>query len=164
MRKLAILFALLVTSLSAHAEEMSKVGSGKYYWKGLIHAYDAALYAPAGQFHWNKPFILELVYKTDIDGEDIAERSIQEMNKIEKLDKEKSAKWLEEMKAIFPNVVDGTSLRGTNVPGKGIAFQKDGTAIGGINDAEFAKRFFEIWLSPKSSDKKLRAKLLGEKK
>lgn len=173
MRKLVIILALLISS-AAMADsgslqryfktEAVKVGGGKYYWKGLVHAYDATLYSADGKFDWNQPYALELTYKTDIDGEDIAVKTLEEMNRISPVEKEKGAKWLSEMKAIFPNVSDGVSLTGVNIPGKGVAFMKNGQDIGGISDPEFSLRFFEIWLSPQTPDKKLRAKLLGEKK
>ncbi len=143
--------------------EAVEVGHGKYYYKGLIHAYDAALFTADGKFDENKPYALVLTYVTDIDGDDIADKSIEEMNKIEPVDKSKSDVWLAEMKKIFPDVVDGTVLAGVNVPHKGTVFIGDGKKIGGINDPEFSKAFFDIWLSPKTTGEELRAKLLGEK-
>jgi len=171
MRKLIFILALALcapafaaSGLHAYFKtEPVKIGGGKYYYKGLIHAYDAALYSANGKFDPDKMFALELIYQTDIDGDDIAVKSIEEMNKISAVDKDKADKWLEQMKAIFPNVVDGTNITGINIPGKGVVFLKDGKKIGQIDDTEFSQRFFDIWLNPKTSGKKLRAKLLGDK-
>lgn len=168
MRKILLIILFSVLPLIANADMESyfkarpvKIGDGKYYYKGLIHAYDIALYSPDGAYDAEKVFALELVYQTDIEGKDIAEKSIEEMKGIQALDEEKSAEWLKKMEALFPNVKDGTSLVGVNLPGKGAVFFKDRAKIGEINDPEFAKAFFGIWLSPKTSEPKLRRKLLA---
>jgi len=159
---LKILFLAAVLS-SAFAQPSVKIGGGEFH-KLLFHVYDATLYSDDGQFGWEKPYALKLDYKMSIDGADIAERSIDEMNSIEPVPKDRAAKWLAEMKAIFPDVKKGDNITGINIPGKGAAFLKNGAKIGEINDVEFSRRFFEIWLSPKTSDKGLRSKLLGEEK
>lgn len=172
MRKLLVLAVFTLFSIQAHANDylagispdMQKVGSGEYYWKGLIHAYDIALYAPGGKFDVTKPYALQLDYKTNIYGKDIAEKTIEEMHKISPIDKARSDEWLLQMEKIFPDVDEQTSLASANIPDKGIIFYKNGIKIGEIDDTEFSKRFFEIWLGPKTSDNELRMELLGETK
>ncbi len=175
MHRLKIFAVVLLASISfgANAAEdylqpyfktpAVKIGEGKYYYKGLIHAYDAALFSPSAKLDESGVFALKLTYKTEIDGEDIADKSIEEINKQSKLSDTKLAEWRGKMKAIIPNVVEGTSLTGVNLPGKGVVFFKDGKKLGEIADGEFAKRFFDIWLSSKTSSQSLRAKLLGDK-
>jgi hypothetical protein len=159
---LALLFALSSPAFAAEEIPSTKIGSGEYH-KLIFHVYDATLYSDDGKFSWEKPFALRLDYKKEIEGADIAERSIKEMNQIEKLPQDKASKWLGEMKAIFPNVKNGDSITGVSIPGKGAAFYKNGAKLGEINNADFSRRFFGIWLDEKTSDAKLRAELLGTK-
>jgi hypothetical protein len=142
---------------------MHPIGQGNLSWM-FWDAYTATLYSKTPEFKRDSEFALKLDYKVDIDGEDIAARSIDEMEKQQKLEPEKAQKWLQTMKAIFPNVDENTSIIGVNKPNYGAVFYKNGKEIGEIKDAEFAKRFFDIWLSPKTSEPKLRKQLLGESK
>lgn len=173
MRKLLVVLFIVLFATSAHAENGAgtdkylggapvKVGWGKYYYKGLIHAYDAGLYSSDGKYDAAKPFALELTYQTDIDGKDIADKSLEEMKKVATIDKAKGDAWLKEMTAIFPDVDEGVTLTGVNVPGKGVVFLKNGAKIGEINDPAYATAFFGIWLSDKTPSPALKAKLLGQ--
>ena len=139
------------------------VGKGEYH-KLFFHVYDATLFSPDGTYDPKNVFALQLDYKMDLSGADIAEKSIDEMQKIKKIEAAKAAKWLAQMKAIFPDVKEGDFIVGINLVGKGAAFLKNGQKVGQINDPQFAKEFFDIWLSPKTSDKGLRRELLGESK
>ena len=66
------------------------------------------------------------------------------------------------MKQIFPDVVDGDCIIGLTLPQSGARFYYNEKATGEIQDREFAKAFFGIWLDPKTSEPALRIKLLGE--
>jgi hypothetical protein len=46
-------------------------------------------------------------------------------------------------------------------PSTGVTFWLNGKRISEIRDTEFASQFFAIWLSPKTSQPKLRLSLLG---
>ena len=72
-----------------------------------------------------------------------------------------AARWLQAMRALFPDVNDGSRITGVHKPGVGAQFHVDGRLRGSVDEPEFARRFFGIWLSPASSDPKLRAALLG---
>ena len=62
---------------------------------------------------------------------------------------------------MFPNVKKGDRLLGVQQPGQGAAFWFNGQLRGDIRDAEFARLFFGIWLSPRSSELAMRQALLG---
>ena len=68
------------------------------------------------------------------------------------------------MNKAFPDVKKNDTLVGVSVPGKGARFYSQDKFIAEIADPEFAKAFFDIWLSPKTSEPKLRARLLNKKK
>ena len=65
------------------------------------------------------------------------------------------------MAAIFPDVTAGTCLTGVYDAHGATVFYLSGKMIGHIDDPEFGKRFFAIWLGDKTSQPALRAQLLG---
>ena len=68
------------------------------------------------------------------------------------------------MNRVFPDVTDGDCLIGLATPGNATRFFVNGRATGTIDDPEFAPAFFGIWLSPATSEPRLRQQLLGDKK
>ncbi len=136
------------------------VGEGRLtllFWD----VYDATLYAPEGTWNSKKPFALTLSYLRDLEGSDIAERSVEEIQKQGFNDETKLSKWHQEMQDIFPDVRHGTELTGVHIPGRATHFFEDGKKIGTITDPEFGQYFFDIWLGEKTSEPGLRKQLIG---
>jgi hypothetical protein len=146
--------------VSEHIPDAKIVGKGRLSVI-LWDVYDATLYAPENGFDPQKPFILSIRYMREIEGSDIADRSVQEIQKQGFNDETKLADWNRQMKDIFPNVKDGTMLYAVFKPGKKTLFYHDSNPVGTINDAAFTQRFADIWLGEKTSEPSLRKKLLG---
>jgi hypothetical protein len=126
--------------------------------------YSAQLFTLSGHYNETAPFALKLSYKLDLKGKAIAERSIAEMKKQGLSDGQKEEMWLQQLAAIIPDVRDGDEIVGqVNENGKS-EFFFNGTLVGEVDDAEFSKCFFDIWLGAKTSEPKLRRALLGETK
>jgi hypothetical protein len=126
--------------------------------------YDIRLWGEAGLGVRNpesKPLALELEYARALQGKAIAERSLQEMQGLDHIDAERAEKWLQQMRRIFPDVKKGDRLTGVQRPGEAARFFVNGQAGGEVRDAEFTRLFFGIWLSPRTSQPKLREALLG---
>lgn len=165
--KLQIAGFFLALSLApvgyANTDELRLHGQGTLRWLGL-KIYDAQLFAPA-QFSaertFERPFALELTYARNFSGQSIAERSLEEIKKLGIGDATRHGRWLAQMQAIFPNVSSGDRLRGVHQPGQGVLFYKNGQRIGAIDDQDFSRAFFSIWLGPKTAEPLLRDKLLG---
>lgn len=125
--------------------------------------YDARLWAPRG-FRHNQaaqfPFALELQYLRKLEGADIANQSIQEMRRVGHFSETQAQTWLAAMRGLFPNVGVGERITGVNLPGQGAEFWVNGQRVGVVNDPEFARLFFGIWLDERTSEPKLRAQLL----
>jgi hypothetical protein len=136
------------------------VGRGVLYY-AFWDIYEATLYAPKGRFDPMKPFALSIKYYHAIDGKHIADKSVQEIRKQGFNDEIKLATWHTQMKAIFPNVKDGTVLSAVYQPGKQTIFYNGNKFIGSIRGDDFARLFFAIWLGERTSDQKLRRALLG---
>lgn len=143
-------------------------GSGRLRYFGL-HIYDARLWvgpdypaaAPAREDYAAHRFALELEYARSLDGEKIAERSIDEMRRAGPLSEAQVQAWLAFMKTTFPNVEAGSRLTGLHRPGGMARFYFDGQPAGELRDPAFAQRFFGIWLGPQTSQPVLRQALLG---
>jgi len=139
-------------------------GQAKLTFWGF-EVYQASLWvAPgfsAGAFA-DHGFALELAYLRDFAGADIAKRSLTEMARQAPLSADQAARWGEQMRALFPDVMAGDRLTGVHQPGVGARFLFNGQPVGEIADAEFARRFFGIWLSPQTSQPSLRLALLQQ--
>jgi Chalcone isomerase-like len=107
------------------------------------------------------PLALELRYARTLRGPLIAERSIEEMRRVGEFSDEQSQRWLAAMKQLFPDVNAGDRITGVQRPGEGARFHFNGRFVGEVRDAAFARLFFGVWLSPRTSEPKLRTALLG---
>ncbi len=139
------------------------IGKGRLTFWG-VQVYDARLWALPGfkpdtlAVH---PFALELAYLRGFDNRDIAERSIAEMRRSASISQAQAKAWIDEMMRVLPDVKKGDRIMGIHRPGVGAQFFMNGQPTGEIRDAEFARLFFGIWLSPKTSEPELRAALLA---
>ncbi len=139
-------------------------GSGTLRFLGL-RVYDARLWttAAAPGADWTAaPLALELQYARSLDGVRIAERSLTEMRRQGDIAADVAEHWLGAMKELFPDVKAGDRITGINVPGMGARFFINGRLQGEMRDPAFARFFFGIWLSPKTSATTLRDNLLGK--
>jgi hypothetical protein len=139
------------------------IGKGRLTLWGF-QVYDARLWVLPG-FKPDalavQPFALELSYLRGFDNRDVAERSIAEMRRSASISEAQAKVWIDEMMRTLPDVKKGDRLMGIHRPGVGAQFLMNGKPTGEIRDAEFARLFFGIWLSPKTSEPELRAALLA---
>jgi len=178
VRRLAVAFAFTVACLAAlppaHAQvgpplptlvtnalpDLKRLGDGRLRFFGL-HVYDSSLWAP-GAFSFDKPFALDIRYAMSIRGRDLSSRSIDEMKGIGFTDPEKLTRWEASMDKVFPDIRSGDRLVGVHVPGKEARFYSNDRLLGTVADPEFARAFFGIWLDEKTSQPRLRSRLLGQ--
>jgi len=146
--------------IAKDAPNLAKRGEAALRFIGL-KVYDIRLWTAGMIYSYSEPFALELVYDLGLKGKDIAERSVTEMRKQGYNDEAKLKRWGETMARIFPDIKKGDTLIGVLIPGKEIRFYTREKFIAAESDMEFAKAFFDIWLSEKTSEPKLRKRLLG---
>ena len=108
-----------------------------------------------------QPMVLELEYLRDFKGQAIAERSLQEMQRTAPIPEAQARRWLAEMQRIFPDVKAGDRISGQHLPDQGVRFSHNGRPRGLVDDPDFARLFFGIWLSPGTSEPGMRVALLG---
>jgi hypothetical protein len=147
-------------SLMQARPELRLLGSGRMTWYGL-HIYDVALWAPGQRFDFSSPFALAIRYSRDFQGKRIAERSALEIQRLGLDDPIKLGRWTAQMERIFPDVRAGESLIGVYQPGVGAQFYHQDRLAARIDDPEFARAFFSIWLDPRTREPRLRERLIG---
>ena len=158
---LAVLFIQGVAMANTDAFQLQ--GEGTLRWFGL-KIYDARLFSTdrlAPERVLQHPFALELTYARDFSGLKIAETSLEEIRKLTGAPADRTEQWFAQMQRIFPSVKSGDRLRGVYEPGRAAHFYFNSQFIGSIQDAEFARAFFSIWLDPRTTKPDLRSQLLG---
>lgn len=141
------------------------LGQGQMRFFGL-RIYDARLWA-SPQFEapdfGAHPLALELTYHRTFTGAAIAQRSIDEIERQGELTPAQAQCWQKALATVLPDVQPGDRLTGLYQPGQGMRLWRGQQALGAIDDAELARRFFGIWLSPRTSEPGLRSALLARK-
>ncbi len=139
-------------------------GGMRFRWFGL-HVYDARLWTAtplrADDDLASRPYALELAYARRIEGKAIAERSLDEMKRLDAVSPAEAQEWLQAMRVAFPDVAPGDRLVGLHRPGRGVQFLHNGRVTGEVGERRFARLFFGIWLSSASREPVLRAQLMG---
>lgn len=146
--------------IEKYVSEPEVVGKSKLtylFWD----VYNATLYAPGGEYLEGKPFALTLEYLRDFEGESIAVRSAKEIHDQKTADKATIESWTEVMKAIFPDVKKGQTITGVVDNKLHSHFYLGDELLGSVEDEKFSASFFGIWLSDKTSEPRMRDKLLG---
>jgi Chalcone isomerase-like len=155
--------AVTLPEVQADIPQARLGGEGKLRVLGF-EVYDARLWV-APDFHAERfaqhDFALEIAYLRDFDNFDIAKRSIKEMRRVAVVSDAQAQKWLQTMTEVFPDVKRGDRLTGIHRADGSARFLFNGKPLAQINDKEFAPAFFAIWLSPKTSEPRLRERLIS---
>ncbi|GFM57058.1 chalcone isomerase family protein [Pseudomonas cichorii] len=163
------LWLVLMLSGSAFADwrealpDSRVVGSGDLSLFGF-RIYSARLWSPAKPFVADAPMALELTYHRAIDREDLVEASIDEIQRISgsAVSDQQLSVWRQQMQQSFVDVQPGMRITGVYLPGREARFYVGPRLQHVVQDSEFAKAFFAIWLDPKTRNPDLREQLLGK--
>lgn len=150
------------TAIEASLTEPKLVGEARLkvmFW----NVFDAALYSETGFYDKNASFALSLTYLRSLKGEQIVEKSMEEIRQlaIDDISAERLQSWEGQLSSIIPDVSTGVSITGVRTPDGSTHFYLDDEMVGLIEDREFTELFFSIWLDEKTSEPEFRAKLLG---
>ena len=138
-------------------------GEGQMRFLGL-RIYDARLWVTPGfqaDAFGAHPLALELTYHRAFTGAAIARRSIEEIQRQTALAPAQAERWQQQLATLLPDVQPGDRLIGLYLPQQGMRLWRGSQALGAIGDAELARLFFGIWLSPRTSEPGLRSALLA---
>jgi len=135
-------------------------------WFGF-QLYEARLWVPGAASPGVRPsppeghFALELQYARDITSQRLVEASIDQMKRFGAIDEKRLSKWKAALEQVFPNVKTGDVIVGVLKPNQGAEFYHQNRLSGRIDDVDFARTFFAIWLDERTSEPELRKRLLG---
>lgn len=128
-----------------------------------FRVYTARLWSAANPLSADKPFALELTYHRDITRDELVEASVDEIKRTSPVpvSEEQFSRWQAQMEQAFVDVQAGSKITGVYLPGREARFYVGEKLQHVVQDPEFAKAFFDIWLSPKTRNPELREQLLG---
>jgi hypothetical protein len=143
------------------APELKARGGGELTFFGIA-VYDGWYWSAARGWPNEGPYALDLHYHRDLDGAKIAQRSVDEIAKLDYGSAAERSRWGEQMARVFPDVRRGDRMTGLHTAAGTVRFFYNDRSIGEIDDPGFARAFFAIWLDPNSSRSDFRRKLLGQ--
>jgi len=148
------------------SQNNSRLGQSTYDWF-WIKLYTAELWAPTAVQSmdqlWQTPFALSLTYDISIRPAKLAQVTLEQMEHQAPLAPDVAERWVQQLTKLYPPIAKGTTLIGLYNPAGRMALYCDGKLLGEIQESDFAKRFFQIWLDARSSYPKNRLQLLGWK-
>jgi hypothetical protein len=148
------------TEINGAISSSKPYGSGSLTWL-VFTAYDATLWTDAPQWSMSAPFALTLRYRMSFTTDELVERTIEEMVKVSPATPKAALPgYATALRRAFPNVKDGERITALHTPGGAVRFFHNGAQTAEIADPTFAEPFFGIWLSPRTSEPRLRAALL----
>jgi len=150
----------LPSAIVSLAPTMQARGGGLLTYFGLS-VYDGWYWSATPGWPSAGPYALDLHYHRNLDGVKIAERSVDEITRLELGSSAERLRWGVAMKRVFPDIKPGDRLTGVNAGAGVVRFFYNGKPIGEISDPGFADAFFGIWLHPATSRADFRRKLLG---
>ncbi len=160
------LWALLVAPAWANWQDEVPgariIGTGDFSVFGF-DVYNARLWSAAQPLVEGQPFALELIYLRRISRDDLVEASVDEIKRLagSSISPAQLAVWQTQMQQAFVDVRAGTRITGVYLPGQGARFFVGQQLQHEIDDPQFARAFFDIWLSPRTRSPELRQQLLG---
>ncbi|GAA6205623.1 MULTISPECIES: chalcone isomerase family protein [Thalassotalea] len=142
--------------------EYKKIGSALFsvlFWD----IYNSTLYTESGKFiegSAQQTIVFKIDYFKDITRDDLIEHTVEQWQHL-KIHENEYLHFLPELAEVWPNISAGDSLT-LLIQNQNSRFYFNGNFIGSIEEHSFGSLFLSIWLSPQTSQKTLRSKLLGE--
>ncbi|RYV02344.1 hypothetical protein SOPP22_09810 [Shewanella sp. OPT22] len=145
--------------LSDAKESLNLVGTAKlkvWFW----NVYTSDLYTPTGKYSGKEQCLLfEINYLMDISKEELINSTVENWQHLGLTPNDYQG-FVFKLEKIWPNVSKGDQLAFQVLPTESV-FYLNGKPIGKIEDKHFASIFLSIWLSKKTTQPRLRKKLLG---
>lgn len=145
--------------LSELRATLTEVGSARFsvlFWD----VYDSSLLTPSGTYDNSSKYLLEITYLRNIKSADLIERTEEQWQHLG-VDAIQYQNYLPQLKALWPDIKKGDRLS-LWVDSNNASFYFNNELSGSIDDGVFGNLFASIWLSPDTSEPKLRKKLIGQ--
>lgn len=168
MRKVSTLLLVILLPTLAFAEgkppELQAVIAQKLpvgqasLSKLFFHVYDVSFWSDS--HGWSKPpYALVVTYDMDFTSTELVDRTYEEMQLVSNQPDTRLAHYADLLRGIYPSVSSGDRITALQKDRTTTVFYYNGKKLGKITDPEFAKSFFGIWLSPKSSEPNMQRQL-----
>lgn len=138
------------------------VKMGEHRLKILIfHIYDIKTYVERGFLNkkYRQKFAININYNRNFSKQELVDASIEEITRIDKIDKKTQEKYREYLNEIFVNVKKGDTKTAL-ISEDGLKIFFNNQLTGQINDYKFALSFADIWLSENAKYQKMQKDLL----
>lgn len=137
------------------------IGESELKYFGL-KVYDINLWCEKPQFSYNEKFAIHIRYNMNFSREDLAKRSIEEIERLHVLSQSDKKNYYQNLLQIFANVKKGDEKVAVFIPQKGVEMFFNNQLIGKISDPELARLFVDIWLDERGSFPQVTRKILGK--
>ena len=167
MKKLLALL-ILIPSLSWTSEVKQEIfQSPKLIGEGTLkvlmwEVYDLRLYTDGTAFSWQDKFMLEFDYSRELKKESVIDASLKEFKLQPNVTDKDIKTWEMYLEQVIRTVLKGEKATIQWVPDGQIIFHYEGSNPAVIENEQFARAFFNIWLGEQTSRPKLRSQLLGD--
>jgi len=167
MKKLLALM-ILVTSISwAGKDKQEGFQSPKLIGEGTLkvlmwEVYDLRLYTDGTAFSWQDKFMLEFDYSRELKKESVIDASLKEFKLQPNVTDKDIKAWEMYLEQVIQSVQKGEKATIQWVPDGQIIFHYEGSKPAVIENEQFSRAFFNIWLGKQTSRPKLRSQLLGD--
>ncbi len=139
------------------------IGDSDLNFYGL-KVYHIALWSVEKKFSYDKKFAVQIRYNMNFSKEKLAQRSINEIERIHVLSSQEKEDYLIALKKIFSSVKKGDEKVALFIPNQGVEMFYNGKLSGKISDQKLARLFVDIWLDERGSYPKVTQKILGKDK
>ena len=167
MKILLVLMILVSSFCWASEDQQEGFQSPKLIGEGTLkvlmwEVYDLRLFTDGTPFSWSDKFMLEFDYSRELKKESVIDASLKEFKLQPNVTDKDIEAWKVYLEQVIQSVQKGTKASIMWVPEGQIVFNYEGSAPSTIENEDFARAFFNIWLGEKTSRPKLRSQLLGD--
>lgn len=129
-----------------------------------LRLFRAELWADGGNFAWDRPFALTLIYERSARASLLVNRSISEMSSRGAGNARTLAPLRERLTACFPNISRGDRITGVSTGPNTARFYYNGAQLCDVTWPNFSRHFFGIWLAGRDGRAaEISAQLRGER-
>jgi hypothetical protein len=177
MKKAVIFFVLIFSFSSSLLAQISQneapkclkenfnpsflIGSSQLRFLGF-EVYQISLWSEKSKFSYDQKFAIQIRYHLAFSKDDLVEKSIDEISRLNKLDAEEESFYRLELNKSLRSVAKNDEKVAIFDPQKGVKILLNDKLIGEISDKKLARLFVDIWLDERGSYPKVTKKLLGK--
>ena len=146
-------------SVFSTLNDMIEVGYAKFSFL-FFDIYESRLFTNTGLYETGMtPLIFEIKYLKNINSDDLVNKTIEQWQHLN-INESEYITYVSWLFDLWPDIRDGDKLSLLIIKDKSVFYFND-DYLGEITDVNFGPLFLDIWLSPNTSQPKLRKKLLN---